>query len=112
MDCGERSRAATASSGERGGALHPGTSDEVGRQGFAAAVQEPAAPRRRARRDGESARRIRARGSEYCFTSDNIGYLGWGEEEAMRVTTWAEYGLIVSLHLAKDGGESPTPSGT
>jgi Rrf2 family iron-sulfur cluster assembly transcriptional regulator len=25
----------------------------------------------------------------------------------MRVTTWAEYGLIVSLHLAKEGGESP-----
>ena len=28
----------------------------------------------------------------------------------MRVTTWAEYGLIVSLHLAKEGGESPTPA--
>ena len=28
----------------------------------------------------------------------------------MRVTTWAEYGLIVSLHLAKDGGETPTPA--
>ncbi len=28
----------------------------------------------------------------------------------MRVTTWAEYGLIVSLHLAKFGGKSPTPA--
>jgi Rrf2 family protein len=28
----------------------------------------------------------------------------------MRVTTWAEYGLIVSLHLAKEGGETPTPA--
>lgn len=28
----------------------------------------------------------------------------------MRVTTWAEYGLIVSLHLAKDGSDSPTPA--
>ncbi len=28
----------------------------------------------------------------------------------MRVTTWAEYGLIVSLHLAKDGGDAPIPA--
>ena len=28
----------------------------------------------------------------------------------MRVTTWAEYGLIVSLHLAKDGSDAPTPA--
>ncbi|MEE8191408.1 MAG: Rrf2 family transcriptional regulator [Gemmatimonadales bacterium] len=28
----------------------------------------------------------------------------------MRVTTWAEYGLIVSLHLAKQGREAPTPA--
>jgi len=28
----------------------------------------------------------------------------------MRVTTWAEYGLIVSLHLARDGSETPTPA--
>lgn len=28
----------------------------------------------------------------------------------MRVTTWAEYGLIVSLHLAKQRGAGPTPA--
>ncbi len=28
----------------------------------------------------------------------------------MRVTTWAEYGLIVSLHLAKRGGAAPVPA--
>ncbi len=28
----------------------------------------------------------------------------------MRVTTWAEYGLIVSLHLARFGGRRPTPA--
>jgi DNA-binding IscR family transcriptional regulator len=28
----------------------------------------------------------------------------------MRVTTWAEYGLIVSLHLAKQGNNGPTPA--
>lgn len=28
----------------------------------------------------------------------------------MRVTTWAEYGLIVALHLAKRGGDGPTPA--
>ncbi len=28
----------------------------------------------------------------------------------MRVTTWAEYGLIVSLHLARHGGGQPTPA--
>lgn len=28
----------------------------------------------------------------------------------MRVTTWAEYGLIVALHLAKRGGEQPVPA--
>lgn len=28
----------------------------------------------------------------------------------MRVTTWAEYGLIVSLHLAKRSGQGPTPA--
>ena len=28
----------------------------------------------------------------------------------MRVTTWAEYGLIVSLHLAKRGRDAPTPA--
>jgi len=28
----------------------------------------------------------------------------------MRVTTWAEYGLIVSLHLAKRAGRGPTPA--
>lgn len=28
----------------------------------------------------------------------------------MRVTTWAEYGLIVSLHLAKQGRDAPTPA--
>lgn len=28
----------------------------------------------------------------------------------MRVTTWAEYGLIVSLHLAKRGGAVPVPA--
>lgn len=28
----------------------------------------------------------------------------------MRVTTWAEYGLIVSLHLAKQGANGPTPA--
>lgn len=26
----------------------------------------------------------------------------------MRVTTWAEYGLLVSIHLARRGGETPT----
>jgi Rrf2 family protein len=28
----------------------------------------------------------------------------------MRVTTWAEYGLIVSLHLAREGGDLPIPA--
>lgn len=28
----------------------------------------------------------------------------------MRVTTWAEYGLIVSLHLARRAGEGPVPA--
>ncbi len=28
----------------------------------------------------------------------------------MRVTTWAEYGLIVSLHLARHQGEAPVPA--
>ncbi len=28
----------------------------------------------------------------------------------MRVTTWAEYGLIVSVHLAKRGGTDPVPA--
>ena len=28
----------------------------------------------------------------------------------MRVTTWAEYGLIVSIHLAERGGDAPTPA--
>lgn len=28
----------------------------------------------------------------------------------MRVTTWAEYGLIVSLHLAKWGSDEPLPA--
>ena len=28
----------------------------------------------------------------------------------MRVTTWAEYGLIVTLHLAKKRGEGPLPA--
>ena len=28
----------------------------------------------------------------------------------MRVTTWAEYGLIVTLHLAKRRGEGPLPA--
>lgn len=28
----------------------------------------------------------------------------------MRITTWAEYGLIVSLHLAKRVGDGPVPA--
>ncbi len=28
----------------------------------------------------------------------------------MRITTWAEYGLIVSVHLARHGGERPLPA--
>ncbi len=28
----------------------------------------------------------------------------------MRITTWAEYGLIVTLHLARRGGEDPVPA--
>lgn len=28
----------------------------------------------------------------------------------MRITTWAEYGLIVSVHLARHGGERPIPA--
>lgn len=28
----------------------------------------------------------------------------------MRITTWAEYGLIVAVHLAKHGGERPIPA--
>lgn len=29
---------------------------------------------------------------------------------AVRVTTWAEYGLIVSVHLARRGGADPVPA--
>lgn len=28
----------------------------------------------------------------------------------MRITTWAEYGLIVAVHLARHGGERPVPA--
>ena len=28
----------------------------------------------------------------------------------MRITTWAEYGLIVVVHLARHGGERPVPA--
>lgn len=28
----------------------------------------------------------------------------------MRITTWAEYGLIVSVHLARHGGDRPLPA--
>ena len=28
----------------------------------------------------------------------------------MRITTWAEYGLIVAVHLARNGGERPVPA--
>src|SRR5574341_425824 len=29
---------------------------------------------------------------------------------AMRVTTWGEYGLIVSIHLARRAGQGPVPA--
>jgi Rrf2 family protein len=28
----------------------------------------------------------------------------------VRITTWAEYGLIVAVHLARNGGEKPVPA--
>jgi Rrf2 family transcriptional regulator, iron-sulfur cluster assembly transcription factor len=28
----------------------------------------------------------------------------------VRITTWAEYGLIVAVHLARHGGEKPVPA--
>jgi len=28
----------------------------------------------------------------------------------VRITTWAEYGLIVAVHLARQGGERPVPA--
>ena len=38
-----------------------------------------------------------------------VGSSEFGDIGAMRVTTWTEYSLIISLHLAKRGRTSPSP---